>query len=409
LSKVQQFRDVTAFWDQVPNEASYLRGANITSAGAHNRKIILHAIRARGSVLRHELAAITGLTPPAVFKIARDLLDEGLILCERTREKARGQPASTVRLNPDAAFSLGLNIDRDHLTLVVVDFVGQVRSRFHFPMAFAEPSDVRAFVGNCIERIRMHELVPMARLTGIGVAVPDDLGSTVLPGQPAQYSEWKAMRASELLFGLTDLPVVQENDAASAAIGEMLFGSGLELESFFYVFISAGLGGGLVINRRYVRGSHGRSGELGFLPRVNPLRKSQTNLQQTLGDAVLTSALINDLQDHGYPDASLANLDQLDPGAWPVIEKWVGCVADYLYLPLLTVLGTLDPDAILIGGRLPRRVTEALCREVSKRLSMHVGIHWPQMAVRPAAVATDPAAVGAAVLAFQGMWEMDVK
>jgi hypothetical protein len=45
---------------------------------------------------------------------------------------------------------------------------------------------------------------------------------------------------------------------------------------------------------------------------------------------------------------------------------------------------------------------------VSKRLSMHVGMHWPKLAVRPASVARDPAAVGAAMLAFQGIWEPDI-
>ncbi len=72
---------------------------------------------------------------------------------------------------------------------------------------------------------------------------------------------------------------------------------------------------------------------------------------------------------------------------------------------MLTLLGSVDPDAILIGGQLPAALTEALCQEVSKRLSMHVGVHWPDRAVRPARVAADPAAVGAAVLAFQDVWE----
>ena len=405
MPKAQQFRDVSRVRDSDLNDASHLRGANITSAGVHNRKVILNAIRTGGSVLRHDLAAMTGLTTPAVFKIARDLMDDGLILSERTREKVRGQPASTMKLNPDAAFSLGLNVDRNHLTLVCVDFAGQVRQRFHFPMAFAEPSDVRAFVGNCLDRIRAQDAIPMARITGIGIAAPDGLGWGDLPGQPERYSDWIGVRLPDLLHGVTDLPVVHDNDAAAAAIGEMLFGSGLELGSFFYVFLGASLSGGLVINRRFVRGAHRRSGELSGLPRINPLRRSQTDLRQTLGDAVLTSDLLDSLHARGYREASMATLGQLDPGARPVIDEWLGRVADYLYLPLLTILGSVDPDAILIGGQLPAALTEALCQEVSKRLSMHVGVHWPDMAVRPARVAADPAAVGAAVLAFQDVWE----
>ena len=393
----------------MPSDAFQLRGANVTAAGTHNRKILLHAIRKHGDISRNELAALTGLTPPAVFKIAKDLLDEGLVLSARTAEKSRGQPTHMLRLNPEAAFSLGLNIDRDHLTLVAVDFVGQVRARFHFPIVFAGPNDVRAFVANCLERMTAYELFPMAKLSGIGVAMPDDLGATVLPGQPARYAEWANVDAHDLLKGLVEVPVVQENDAAAAAIGEMLFGAGLELDTFFYVFVSAGLGGGLVINRKYIRGAHGRSGEIGFLPQINPLRSSQTNMSLTIGDAVLTTGLLRELHANGFADASLATLETLGGEAAVIIDAWVNRAADYLYLPLLTVLSTIDPEAILIGGALPPALTDALCLAISKRLSMYVGIHWPKMAVRPAQVATDPAAIGAAVLAFQGLWGGDIR
>ena len=409
MADATQFRD-KAFVRRAKAkaDASHLRGANNAFAGQHNRRIILQAIRARGIVRRNELAAMTGLTPAAVFNIARGLMAEDLLVSTRATEKARGQPAHDLMLNPDAAFTLGLNVDRDHLTLVVQDFVGAVRTRFHFPVAFAGPGQVRSFVKRCLARLRRDQTIPMERLSGIGVAIPDDLGSTILPGQPEHYREWDGVDPAALFGDLVSGPVVRENDAASAAIGEMLFGAGVELESFFYVFISAGLGGGLVVNRRFIRGFHGRSGEIGFLPQVNPLRSRETNLQKTLGDAVLTATLLDALRAQGFAGASLATLEDLSAPAADIVVKWAARVADYLYLPVLTIMSTIDPEAILIGGDLPRPVVDVLCTEISKRLSMHVGIHWPQMAVRPARVARDPAAVGAATLAFRGIWEPEI-
>ena len=407
MADASQFRD-TVFSRRANAETTRLRGANNASAGQHNRKIILQAIRARGTVRRNELAEMTGLTPAAVFNIARGLMAEDLLISTKVTSKARGQPAHDLTLNPDAAFTLGLNVDRDHLTLVVLDFVGAVRRRFHLPIAFAAPDQVRAFVSDCLDRLRNDGDVPMDRLSGIGLAIPDDLGSTTLPGQPEHYRQWDGVDAAALFGGLVGGPVVRENDAASAAIGERLFGAGVELESFFYVFIGAGLGGGLVINRRYIRGFHGRSGEIGFLPQVNPLRSRETNLQKTLGDAVLTATLLGDLRTQGFAEASLVTLDDLDAPADEIIAAWAGRVADYLYLPLLTIMSTVDPEAILIGGDLPRSVVNVLCAEISKRLSMHVGLHWQQMAVRPASVKHDPASVGAATLAFQDIWEPDI-
>ncbi len=404
MNSPSQFRDVRTFWRQVPSEPPFLRGANITAAGRHNRKIILHAVRAGGEMRCGELAELTGLTPPAVFKIARGLIEEGLVTRTRLTEKALGQPSHALKLNPDAAFALGLNIDRDHLTLVVVNFAGQVVRKFHEATKFSRPEQVRAFVAESVTGLKHEGGAMMSRLAGFGVAIPDDLGTTALPGQPAGYGVWDGVSLPDLLDGIVDARIVRENDAAAAAIGEMLFGAGLEIDSFFYLFIGAGLGGGLVIGKQYVRGAHGRSGEIGFLPQINPLRSSRTNLQNTLGDAVLTADLLGLLRSNGH-EVTLDTLDQLDEKGQAIVEHWVEAVADYLYLPLLNILCIVDPDAVLVGGVVPQSLIERLCYRISKRLSMHVGIHWPQMAVRPASVHADPAAVGAAVLAFQGIWD----
>src|ERR1019366_563834 len=61
-------------------------------------------------------------------------------------------------------------------------------------------------------------------------------------------------------------PVVVENDATTAALGEMLYGHGRKYATFAMVTLGTGIGGGLVIDRRVRRGSHGFCGELGHVP-----------------------------------------------------------------------------------------------------------------------------------------------
>src|SRR6185312_14390892 len=104
-----------------------VRGANIRAAAAHNRKIILQSLRVLKTAERNDLAGITGLTSPAVFKIVRDLLQEGLVISPDIRRGAKGQPAGVLAVNPDAAFSVGVGIAPDGLTMAVVDFAGVVR------------------------------------------------------------------------------------------------------------------------------------------------------------------------------------------------------------------------------------------------------------------------------------------
>src|SRR3546814_16442338 len=66
---------------------------------------------------RSELARVTGLTPPTIANITKRLEDLGLVKPAGRLQGRRGQPAMRIVLDPEGAFSIGLNIDRDHITL----------------------------------------------------------------------------------------------------------------------------------------------------------------------------------------------------------------------------------------------------------------------------------------------------
>jgi predicted NBD/HSP70 family sugar kinase len=65
------------------------------------------------------------------------------------------------------------------------------------------------------------------RLSGIGVALPDDLGRVDLPHRPENYDVWSTADIGKLMADILPLPVFLENDAAAAALGELQFGHGL--------------------------------------------------------------------------------------------------------------------------------------------------------------------------------------
>ena len=380
------------------------RGANIVDAGEHNKNLVLQAIRAHGPIPRAKIASLVYLTPPSVFKITNDLAASRLIVKAGKSSGALGKPATSWSINPEGAFSLGFNIDRDHLTLVLLDFAGNVRKAFHREMMFADPKTVRTFFADCGTKLKFQEPAVVDKLVGIGVSVPDDMGMTKLPNQPPGFIAWSDVRLETLLEGIFDLPICLENDAAAAAIGEMYFGGGLTSDTFFYILISAGLGGGLIVNRHYYRGAHGRSGEIGYLPQINPFKSRFSSLQKTLGDGVLLTDLYAMLRDAGIAAASLADLSGLNSVGQECVNQWIAKISDLLYLPLLGVLFGIDPDAVYVGGRLPKPILQRLCIELSKRVSLNVGPNWPQHAVRPAQLAEHASAIGAAVLAFKSFW-----
>jgi predicted NBD/HSP70 family sugar kinase len=371
-----------------------LSGANLERVGDHNQRVILQAIRVGGPITRVTLAQITGLTPPAVANITKRLLDDGLILEAGRVQGARGQPAMNLTINPDGCLSIGVNIDRDHITIVMLDLLGAVRARASQDIEFPLPADVAKFCKTQIRKMLAAWKGEPPRLSGIGVALPDDLGRVDLPHRPENYDVWSTADIGKLMADILPLPVFLENDAAAAALGELQFGHGLRKPSFFYVLISSGLGGGLVIEGDYFRGAQGRSGEIGFLPVSSPDTHARS-----LQEVVSLSALYAHIEAGGVTVDRPDQLTDLSPKGLALVEGWIALSARLLVQPFVSISCLVNPEAIYVGGRLPTALLDRLVAAVNDRLAAVEDV--PALArVERAATSADGPAVGAALLPF---------
>ena len=373
-----------------------LSGTNLERAGDHNQRVTLHAIRVNGPITRAELAAITGLTAPAIANITKRLLTDKLIQEAGRRRGGRGQPATKLVINPDARFSIGLNVDRDHMTMVVLDFGGRVRARASTEMAFAMPRDVEQFFRKGVDKLLAKVGIGRERLAGVGVAVPDDMPKAVtLPHQPTDYGVCARTDVASLLTGTLQVPVFVENDAAAATMGEMQFGLGKKYQTFFYILITAALGGSLVVEGNHFRGATGRSGELGLLR-----GRDASGHERQIQNIVSLSALYSRLAAQGMRVSEPHELEALDDSGKAIIDAWVEAAVDSLLDTLLAINCLVNPEAILIGGRLPASIVDALATRLNQRLAAHAGTVPSIAPVARAALSDDAPAVGAAILPF---------
>lgn len=377
-----------------------LLGTNLERAGDHNQRVTLQAIRAAaGPITRADIVNLTGLTAPAIANITKRLLNDGMILKAGRLLGGRGQPATKLVINPDGAFSIGLNIDRDHIAIVALDFVGNVRARVCREVHFAMPDEVVDFFRTEVDRIVTDKAIDMSRLIGIGIGIPDDLGRVPVANRPDAYQVWSEIDVAALfgkvLSGKSQLPVYVENDAAAAAIGEMQFGHGLRHRSFIYTIISAGLGGGLVIDGHYYRGADGRSGEIGFLPVHDEAGQSGS-----LEDMVSLYSLYDYLRRAGFDVSTPEDLENLGPSGRVRLSAWLDRAADHLFMPFMVMSCAVNPEAHFIGGRMPAIYIEELCTRLNSRFDAFRGRIKTLSPVKRAELATDAAARGAGILPF---------
>jgi predicted NBD/HSP70 family sugar kinase len=369
--------------------AASMSGTNLARAGDYNQRTVLQAIRSGGETTRVELAALTGLTAPTIANITKRLIDLGLVRLVGRRQGARGQPALRLSIDPDGAFALGLNIDRDHVSLALVDLAGMVRRLVHHDVEFALPRDVVGFARKQVAALLATEGIPDAKILGLGVAMPDDLGCIPIPHRPAAYDAWNNVDIASELRKELPWPIHVDNDAAAAALGEAQQRAGHEGRTFFYLLVSAGLGGGPVIEGNYFRGASLRSGEIGLMPDPTSGR-----VGAVVQDTVSLSALRARFEEAGRD----ADLLSDDPVCRALVETWVGDAARSLASPLGAVNCLINPAAIVIGGRLPQPLVNRLATAIGVMLD---AVALPSRAPILAAVtAEDGAVIGAAMLPF---------
>ena len=183
------------------------------------------------------------------------------------------------------------------------------------------------------------------------------------------------------------LPAVMDNDANVGALGEAVFGAGAGCTPLFYMTLSTGIGGGLVVDGDIYRGADSWAGEIGHLS-VRPdgpqcLCGARGCLERMCGGLWLEA-------DHGRPARQLLQKPEF-------VRRYVIDLA----LGLKAAIMLLNPARIVIGGGISK-AGEALFGPLREELGRQITA-WSgaRIDVKPAALGDDSVLRGALALARQ--------
>lgn len=229
------------------------------------RESILDAIRS-AELSRVELAAMTGLTEAAVSMTVRRLIEEGLVV-ETGRTPTGGKPRTLLRLDPAARLSVGVHLDEDATTYVLTGQTGGVIARLARPAPTGADQD--AVLDGLVRDIDVlidASGLDRARCLGVGLVWPGPRGAAVRAEDAAPHL--RGRRRDDLdrrLAKATGLPVLVENDATAAAVGEYWVARVGPTRAFAALYMGSGIGAGIVIDGVALRGSQANAGEFGHL------------------------------------------------------------------------------------------------------------------------------------------------
>ncbi|WBB64111.1 ROK family protein [Streptomyces sp. WMMC500] len=337
-------------------------GANHIDLGSFNECVVIEAVRLAGTVTRGEIAHRTGLTQQSVSRIARSLLARGILVEENRRQATSGKPRTPVRLRGEAAHAVGIHIDPEVFTAVVIDLDGAIVAERTRPVQPTSDPDVLvrqvAQLGRGVLADARGAVRPGGFL-GIGVAVPgpvDTDSGTVL--DPPLMSVWTDLPLLYLLKDHFRCPLIMEKDATAAAAGERWIGRDRRARDFAYVYLGTGVGSGLYLNGDLHRGTSANAGEFGQLCAVALGRAETGGRPEVLPECNPPLGLSRLAARHGYPlDGALAGttagyraVTEAAAAGDPAATAAVRDLARAVGQGTTSLVDLLDIDLVVLGG-----------------------------------------------------------
>lgn len=342
-------------------------GLNPERVRSYNERVVLSLLLQNEGISRLEIGARTKLSAQTVSVIVRSLEQEGLLAHGEALRGRVGPPTIPVLLNPDGAFSVGIDLGDLETQVVLIDFLGEVR--------FLTKVSHTAYGTNAF-RLEIHDAVnaaldvlqpaARARVAGIGLALPEDGRALSAPHVPTA-EELSLQSELEQAF---KLPVFVQNDITCAAGAEMMFGATKTTSDHLFFFVGAMLHSRLVLNNHVYTGNYA----------ISPASF----------DAGLLSLQKKVAQKGG------ASFDPQREEDWQTLgdtlDRWRSECVGILKQSTRSLAQFVDIRSIIVSASVPKSLSEAICGDLQRAI--------PGVRVIGGVVRVAPKAVGAGSLPF---------
>jgi predicted NBD/HSP70 family sugar kinase len=349
-----------------------------SGAGPLSVRVVIEAILHQGPISRARLAQVTGLSKQTTSEAVRLLEAAGWVGVRGRNQGKLGRSAIDYELQSDAAFVLGVDLGGAKIRAALADLSGA-------PVAETTASTDRRGGVHVIEQIvaLRAELIAQARVeparvrfavVGTPGIVDAQTGAVQLAPNIADLDSIDVV--GRLRDGLAS-DIVVENDINLAALGEQWQGHGQGPRNLAFIALGTGLGMGLVMDGRLIRGMGGAAGEIGYLPLGADPFAGESRRTGALERAIGARGIVERYEAAGglkglSVPAIFERLGVGDGAAVAAIDE----TARLLTMAIAAVCAIVDPEQIVLGGSIGARAE--LIERVERLL--------PQCMARPAPI-----------------------
>jgi len=389
--------------------AARLAGSIQDEGRAHNVSTLLRYVHVHGPTSRAELTSAMRLNRSTIGKLTADLAGAGLVReapPARTAGAGAGRPSLVVWPRQEQVYVLAFDIGVDYLVAARVGLGGSIldRRELYRPRGDYALDDVVAhlcrFTGEMSARAQ-----PGSVCVGVGAAIAGAVRESDGMVRFAPNLGWAdeplgAALARGLRRHGVRASISVGNDADLGALAEHVRGAATGSSDVVFLMGEVGVGAGVIVNGRPLRGHGGYGGELGHMV-VNPAGRlcrcgARGCWETEIGEKAILDAA-------GHPDGPRSTVSAVvaaatggDPRALAALRH----VGEWLAIGVGNLVNVFNPEVVILGGLL-RDLFPAVEQQLRTTLSAS-GLSAPREQVRLVSpgLGADSTLVGAAERAF---------
>jgi glucokinase len=291
---------------------------------------------------------------------------------------------------PAGEVIVAVDIGPDTLSVGLVTLQGELIDRDQIPVDHDVKADLlfarlRGLIESQTDRAREHHLV---RPVALGVGCTGPMTPNLETVSPINIHAWRQFPLLERLSVAIGLPVFGDLDAKALALAEGWLGAAQGWESFMAVVISAGVGGGIVLNGQLLDGAGGNAGHVGHVV-VEPNGRRCTCGSRGCLEAEASGLAIEQIT--GRPPSSPTYEIMQRTG------RLVGVAA-------ASVCNLLDLDLVVVGGSVALGFGATFFNSAQEALDEHAKLNFSRGArITPARLGDRGPLVGAGAVGVRGV------
>lgn len=311
-------------------------------------RAVMRVIFDDGPTTRADIARATGISKPTVAKSVERLEQAGLLQPDPDRSPG-AQRYIPFTLGGKAGVAGAVDVRAADIRVRFTDLFGRpvYEGDLARDSAVDDPApQLQSIVKNALrDAYRLESGTGPLRSLALSFAHPVESDGHLIPLPDRAYDE-SALDPIVTLEGVSDAPVIVENDVNFAAIAEGARGAAVGLADYAYIHVGEGTGAALVLDGELWRGVRGLAGELSYVAIGGSDEPPRLGLPFALARAGFAKR--SDTYRLDVPTASKL-LDDAARGSVPAVSR-VDRAALALGRAIASVCAVVDPAGVIIGG-----------------------------------------------------------